>query len=346
MRWPRIWSLLGAETRSKRRLLLVVSVYVCLMGLVWLAQVPLRPSYKTQIHNKLTDALQQQLKKPDRRPEKQFEALLADPKETGQQPEKVLTVIFKRVDGDQDNLISLVELVTWINSKIQHHISQSLRENFVIFTMVDSNPRNGLISWEEYHHYFLKKHGLNETYIKNHDKKHRGLVRSIKETIMKEKRAWSEAARSDPSYLNVDEFLAFRHPESSHSTIVQLVEELLDKFDRDGDDTLTETEYASLRAEGDLEHEAEELRQGEGERRAEFRTLIDKNHDGRADRNELLVYIDPRNPRHARDEAETLVMLADTNKDGFLSLPEILNKMDLFLSSKMVNAAKSFHDDF
>lgn len=106
---------------------------------------------------------------------------------------------------------------------------------------------------------------------------------------MKERKAWFEAARSDPAHLNMDEFLAFRHPESSHATILQLVEELLDKFDRDSDDTLTETEYASLRNEGDLDHEAEELRQGEYERRLEFRQLIDKNHDGKADRNELLV---------------------------------------------------------
>ncbi|XP_065351887.1 45 kDa calcium-binding protein [Cloeon dipterum] len=341
----RILPRLGLETRSKRRLLLVIGIYIGLLGLVWLAQIPLKPSYKTQIHNRLSDALKEQLRKPDRKPEKKTEALLSDPRDTSQ-PEKLIKTIFSRVDRDHDNLISLVELVSWINLKIQHHISLALKENFLMFTMVDSNPRNGLVSWEEYHHYFLKKHGVNDTYIKNHDKKHRGLVRSIKETIMKEKRAWSEAARSDPSYLNVDEFLAFRHPESSHSTIMQLVEELLDKFDRDGDDTLTETEYASLRSEGDLEHEAEELRQGEGERRTEFRQLIDKNHDGKADRNELLVYIDPRNPRHARDEAETLVMLADVNKDGYLSLPEVLNKIDLFLSSKMINAAKSFHDDF
>jgi calcium-binding protein len=106
---------------------------------------------------------------------------------------------------------------------------------------------------------------------------------------MKERKAWFEAARSDPAHLTMDEFLAFRHPESSHATILQLVEELLDKFDRDSDDTLTETEYASLRNEEDLDHEAEELRQGEYERRLEFRRLIDKNHDGKADKTELLV---------------------------------------------------------
>lgn len=47
---------------------------------------------------------------------------------------------------------------------------------------------------------------------------------------MRDRAAWSEAARSDPDALNLDEFLAFRHPESSHATILTLVEELLDKF--------------------------------------------------------------------------------------------------------------------
>lgn len=47
---------------------------------------------------------------------------------------------------------------------------------------------------------------------------------------MRDKAAWSEASRSNPEQLTVDEFLAFRHPESSHSTILTLVEELFDKF--------------------------------------------------------------------------------------------------------------------
>lgn len=58
------------------------------------------------------------------------------------------------------------------------------------------------------------------------------------------------------------------------------------------------------------------------------------------------MYIDPINPRHAREEAETLIALADVNHDGVLSLVEVINKMDLFLGSKMVDTAKSFHDEF
>lgn len=49
---------------------------------------------------------------------------------------------------------------------------------------------------------------------------------------MRDKAAWGEAARSDPDHLTVDEFLAFRHPESSHATILALVEDLIDKFGR------------------------------------------------------------------------------------------------------------------
>lgn len=58
------------------------------------------------------------------------------------------------------------------------------------------------------------------------------------------------------------------------------------------------------------------------------------------------MYIDPRNPRHAIQEAQHLITLSDTNLDGKLDLTEILSKMDLFLGSKMVDTERSFHDEF
>lgn len=57
-------------------------------------------------------------------------------------------------------------------------------------------------------------------------------------------------------------------------------------------------------------------------------------------------YIDPRNPRHAIQEAKHLIDLSDANGDKRVSLPEMLGKMDLFLQSKVVNMDKSFHDEF
>jgi hypothetical protein len=70
------------------------------------------------------------------------------------------------------------------------------------------------------------------------------------EQIMRDKASWMEAARSNPDALTVDEFLAFTHPESSAANQLALVDELYDKFDRDGDELLTEDEFAVLQTEG------------------------------------------------------------------------------------------------
>lgn len=124
---------------------------------------------------------------------------------------------------------------------------------------------------------------------------------------MRDKAAWSEAARSDPDHLTVDEFLAFRHPESSHATILALVEDLIEKFgnylhnyfifvhflfffflDRDGDDSLTEEEFSTLQKDDETEGGVV-ASPVEAERRREFREAIDFSKDGKASRHELLV---------------------------------------------------------
>lgn len=258
-------------------------------------------------------------------------------------PTELLASVFKKVDRNDDSLLSIEELSEYIHMQTQNHINQGMQENYGLFMSIDRDPPNGVISWTEYHKYFLLKNGIPEDYVDNHNEKHEELQRSVKELIARDKASWSEAARSDPDSLTLDEFLAFRHPESSHVTILTLVDELLDKLDRDGDEVLTEDEFALLQI-GDGGEGL--LSQGEAERREEFRKLVDTDGDGKADRKELLMYIDPKNPRHAREEAETLVALSDTDHDGKLNLSEVLSKMDLFLGSKMVDTARSFHDEF
>lgn len=72
----------------------------------------------------------------------------------------------------------------------------------------------------------------------------------VLEQIMRDKASWMEAAKSNPDSLTVDEFLAFTHPESSAANQLTLVDELYDRFDRDGDEMLTEDEFAILQTEG------------------------------------------------------------------------------------------------
>ncbi|XP_050302095.1 45 kDa calcium-binding protein isoform X2 [Anthonomus grandis grandis] len=259
---------------------------------------------------------------------------------------QILTRVFKQADKDNNNKLDLNELSLWIRSKIVEHISEAVGNNYDLFVQIDSDPKNGVVTWKEYHSYFLKKRGFGAKYVNSHDeRRHKGLKRSLKEQIMKDKALWSEAAKTKPDALTVDEFLAFTHPESSVSNQLALVDELFDKFDRDGDEVLTENEFAVLHTEG-AGDETLIVRQEEEQRRLEFRTSIDLNGDGSADRRELLHYVAPQSPRHAEHEAEALLSLADIDRDNALTLDEILARPDLFIKSKMVDTARSFHDEF
>ena len=90
--------------------------------------------------------------------------------------------------------------------------------------------------------------------------------KKMKQKVAAAKAAWSEAARSNPDALNIDEFLAFTHPESSHSWLAQNAEELFARHDNDGDGRITEQEYLSdpflERDENENEDKKEEFREG------------------------------------------------------------------------------------
>lgn len=61
--------------------------------------------------------------------------------------------------------------------------------------------------------------------------------------------------------------------------------------DRDGDELLTEEEFACLQVG---EGGDSLLSQGEAERRAEFRMFLDIDKDGKADRKEIIVSVNSR----------------------------------------------------
>ena len=87
-----------------------------------------------------------------------------------------------------DEYLSVQELGRFINKNINEHIKNSIQMNAVNFAQIDLNPRDGLITWEEYHKFFLREHGLDETYVKEHSElKHIKLNRKAKEEMMRDK---------------------------------------------------------------------------------------------------------------------------------------------------------------
>lgn len=320
--------------------------YIILMGFVHLLHIPLR-SRTFHSHYDMSDegVLEKAHSSVKKMVEKYAKAAMKHADTGGDIAQQItrLTETFKKADSNANEVLELSELSSWITTKTKEHLSLALRENIFVFTAIDQNPRNGVVSWDEFHNYFLKQHGYDDEFIKNHKLNHKGMPRELKETIMRDKAAWSEAARDNPDQLTLDEFLAFRHPESSHSTILNIVEETIARLDIDGDGQLSSEEFSDPEInEVPEDMTPEHYKQ---ERLKDFE-IADGDKNGLVDRKELLRFIDPRNIHHAEKEALNLLSAADTDQDGVLTLMEVLGQRELFMSSKMIDVAKSFHDEF
>lgn len=187
----------------------------------------------------------------------------------------VLRFAFRKADANNDKFLTIREVAKYINLKIQDHIDTAIKRNPQIFAEIDKSPVDGLVSWDEYHVYFLKNLNLDDN-----EKKPIKLDRKFKEAIMRNKARWAEVLASDPASLTLDEFLAFLHPEASTSNLLNLVEDILRHFDADGDDSLTTDEFTAQYSSS-ADNKKLFLSDNLQERRAEFKKLIDKNHDGK-----------------------------------------------------------------
>ena len=91
------------------------------------------------------------------------------------------TLLAHRIDTNDNGYVSVDELRNWIISKVKEHIQGALRENIFLFTAIDTDPRNGAVSWDEYHAWFLKKNGINSTEFESpHDEHHAELSRNLR----------------------------------------------------------------------------------------------------------------------------------------------------------------------
>lgn len=78
---------------------------------------------------------------------------------------------------------------------------------------------------------------------------------------------------------------------------------------------------------------------------AEFKEKIDANGDGVATREEMMRYVDPRSGDNALREARNLISAADHDRDGHVSLSEILENHDLILGSALFNTRNVLHEE-
>ncbi|KAG1709145.1 calcium-binding protein [Nymphon striatum] len=257
-------------------------------------------------------------------------------------PDKLLQTILVRADEDKDKKLNEKELSLWIQVRIIDHLDTAIDDNIVTFRDYDVN-HDGKMSWEEFFLKFMKEKGVQKDKALKLVRDHSSLSQSIKEELAMHKASWSQSEMSEPGYLNINEYLSFLHPEHNHVTLVNMVEELLNSLDDDGNEKVTVDEFINLSNKQDPNILADVWQE---ERRKEFNEIIDIDGNGVLMKRELLMYIDPKNPRRAIAEAKILLRACDKDTDEALSLEEMMNEKKTILDSKMVDVAKSFHAEF
>lgn len=262
--------------------------------------------------------------------------------------ERMLRVVFEKVDVDSDGLIKDQELEDWIVVKIQEHFDEAVRENENIFLTLDPD-KDGYVTWKEYLKKFLIDKGfptqLADQHMDDYESLH--LPDDVKDKIIRYRFRWSEADEEpQDNRLSEKEFLAFMHPEHSGKMLETWVKDIMRGLDTNGDGIITEAEFSAL-PEGQVDEQWEKAdRDWQEERKAEFQRVIDLDGNGRVSMEELKLYVDPKNPNHAKAEAHNLIELVDSDRDGSLSLEEVLAGRDVILGSKMVDTGQSLHDEF
>jgi len=311
--------------------LTIVGVYSLLLLLSRLAKVQLRTPV-TEVHKRSVEV--------------EVEEEQGSWEEEGPPPPlppetlRLLTSAFKAADFDGNKLLSRAELSMAISRQTKQHMLVAMRSNFKTFFALDRGKKNGQVDWEEYYQYFLL-HLLHLTpaTIASLQEHPASASREIKESISWLRASWHEAARSNPESVNIDEFLALEHPESSHMLLMQRVEELLANHDVNNDGKLTREEYCSHRYKSMTTEKKEE-------RGREFEQGLDANHDGVGERREVIQYMDAKHLHWAKEEARGLLEEADTDEDGMVDVEEMVQHADIFILSKLVNPQMNLHGEF
>lgn len=279
---------------------------------------------------------------------------------------KRLEEIFPVIDLDQNGIVSREELRIWHYAQARNHSENRAEHEFD----VTDNDHDGFVTLKEY---------LEDDF--DVDVTGNGTEKEMKEYnvrwIRNARKVFELTDTDKDGKLNRTEFFYFIHPEEGKrgSEIGKhLVAETIRDHDTNMDEKLNFTEfYESLFHQVD---EVEEEPVGSDDKTnsneegsnnndaydesvMRVRALalfarLDKDKDGLVTSHELHAdeasykKLHPTNDDHARDQSGSLVDDADENKDGGLSLVEILKNKMMFYSTAMTSEDDyhDYHDEF
>ncbi|XP_064486753.1 reticulocalbin-2-like [Ornithodoros turicata] len=220
-----------------------------------------------------------------------------------------------KMDKDEDGFVDRRELVQWILRSFRLLTDEEAKERFE----EEDKNQDGKVSWEEH---VTEAFGTfsQDTYSEGEEDR---------QTLLEEDDRYFKAAdRNHDGLLDQDEYPKFSHPSEFPEMKDILYEETMKKKDLDNDGFLTLEEFMTDEPEKPLHPDQ---RIAEKER---FELDYDKNGDKLLDKEETLAWLLPGNDEIADQEAEHLIGNSDTDKDGKLTIQEIVDHHDIFVGSE------------
>mmetsp|Transcript_49183 Transcript_49183/g.93942 ORF Transcript_49183/g.93942 Transcript_49183/m.93942 type:complete len:385 (-) Transcript_49183:213-1367(-) len=283
--------------------------------------------------------------------------------------EERMKLLFPSIDADGDGNITLKELEHW------HHqvgMNSSVQQTHLDFVETDAN-KDGIVTMPEY---LTSNYPIYESYEMSSPN-----PKKLADDASEEERMMYEEVRNDVAAfvladkngdgLDEKEFFHARHPEESGDE--RLYQHLLDTTvrDADGDDDgkLSMQEFHDnlwvelkpwddLRDDGSykfdenatLEDDSEWDAKDKQKAQEKFKEL-DKNSDGQLEAHELrseLKVLHPSEADFAKQMAGDVIENADQNKDGNLTLTEVLANPYILFSSSMTGEDDydAYRDEF